>query len=320
MAWKRLTFILIPHSRSGIKQVTIHRVAVFGAIFLSLLAICVMFFYILGFEGKEFYVKKTIEIVNQNQILVKNLAHYDSLLTTLQSRIDSIYTINENIPKQFSISERDLKLGSDELIALSKSGPELPLERVLYLIDRMERESTAFEYNYEKLFEYCNKIEDYLLHLPSIRPAEGIITKEFEHSFDIVTNERKLHPGVDINNVEGTPVVATADGTIEETKFTEDLGRYIIVDHQNGYKTRYAHLQLVTQMKESLDIEVGDKVTRGQQLGCIGRTGRILILALPPHVLYSVEHHGTLVNPVDYFFASDFAAQSQEDSSAVQNL
>lgn len=319
MGWKRLTFILIPHSRSGVKQVTVPRAVVFCAVFLLILAVGVMFFYILGFEGKEFYFKKTKEIVNRNQILVKNLAHYDSVLAAVNSRIDSIYTINENIPKQFAISERDLKLGYDEIIALSKTGPGLPLERVLYLIDRMERKSTAFEYNYEKLFEYCDKIEGFLLHLPSIRPAEGIITKEFERSFDIVANERKLHPGVDINNVEGTPVVATADGTVEEIKFTEDLGRYIIIDHQNGYKTRYAHLQLVTQMKENIDLRVGDKVTRGQQVGCIGRTG-LSILALPSHVMYSVEHHGTLVNPVDYFFASDFAAQSDQDSSDVQIL
>lgn len=320
MAWKHLTFILIPHSRSGIKQISIPRTLVVGAAFLLILTIGVMIFYILGFEGKEYYVKKTKEIINRNQILDKNLAHYDSLLATLSTRIDSIYTINENIPKQFAISERDLKLNSGETIALPKSGFELPLKRVLYLIDRMERKSTAFEYNYEKLFDYCDKIEDYLHHLPSIRPADGIITKEFEHLFDIVSNARKLHPGVDINNVEGTPVVATADGTIEDINISEDLGRYILVDHQNGYKTRYAHLQLVTQMKEKLELKVGDKVTRGQQIGCIGRTGRISILKLPTHVLYSVEHHGTLVNPADYFFASDFAAQSEQDSSAVQNL
>ncbi len=320
MAWKRLTFILIPHSQSGIKQISIPRAIVFGAVFLLILAIGVMIFYILGFEGKGYYVKKTKEIVNRNQILKKNLAHYDSLLATLNSRIDSIYTINENIPKQFAISERDLKLNSGETIALSKSGLELPLKRVLYLIDRMEKKSTAFEYNYEKLFDYCDKIEDYLYHLPSIRPADGIITKEFANLFDIVSNSQKLHPGVDINNVEGTPVVATAGGIIEEINISDELGRYILINHQNGYKTRYAHLQLATQMKEKLELEVGDKVTRGQQIGCIGRTGRISILALPPHVLYSVEHHGTLVNPSDYFFASDFAVQSGQDSSAAQNL
>ncbi|MFC1608169.1 peptidoglycan DD-metalloendopeptidase family protein [Candidatus Latescibacterota bacterium] len=319
MAWKKLTFILIPHSQSGIKQITLTRAYIFGALSFLVLAIGVMVFYILGFEGKEFYVSKTKEIFQRNQILQKNLAHYDSMLTTMSNEVDSIYKVNEDIPKQFDISQRDLKLSNGFTIVMDDVGVEMPLERVLFLIDHMDKRSAAFEYNYDDLFAYCDKIDDYLRHLPSIRPANGIITREFKHAFDLVANEWKLHPGVDINNVEGTQVIATADGTIEKYAKSNQLGRYIVIDHQNGYKTRYAHLQEAAQMKKKIRIKKGDKVTRGQQIGCIGRTGREF-LAAPSRVEYSVEHHGELVNPVDFFFASEHSGTPVPETSVAQSL
>ena len=297
MAWKRLTFILIPHSQSGVRQFNVSRLGLVVAGIFLVTAIGIMTFYMLGFKGKSFYISKTKETNERNLILEKDLDRYNSTLMALSAAIDSIETINEKIPAKFAISDRDLKLKEKQGVVVSESGLELPLERVFYLINRMDKTSIAFEHNYENLFGYCEKINDFLRHLPSIRPAEGFITKEFEHTFDIVANERKLHPGVDINNVEGTPVVATADGIIEKDGFSNQIGRYIIIDHQNGYKTQYAHLQRYTQMEKKIKVKEGDKVSRGQQIGCIGRTG-ISVLAVPAHIMYSVRHHDKLVNPV----------------------
>ena len=319
MAWKRLTFILIPHSKSGVKQFSVSRLGFVAAGIILVAAVGIMIFYILGFKGKSFYISKTKEISERNLVLEKNLDRYNSTLMALSATIDSVEAINEKIPLKFAISERDLKLKEKRSVVISKTGLELPLERVFYLINRMEKKSIAFEHNYESLFGYCEKINDFLRHLPSIRPAEGFITKEFEHSFDIVANERKLHPGVDINNVEGTPVVATADGIIEEDGFSNQIGRYIIIDHQNGYKTRYAHLQRFAQMEKKIKVNKGEKVSRGQQIGCIGRTGRS-VLAVPALIMYSVRHHDRFVNPANYFFVSDDVDYPAVKTPVAQNL
>ncbi|MCE5251186.1 M23 family metallopeptidase [bacterium] len=319
MGWKRLTFILIPHSRSDIKQFNVPRVLVVAAVFFLVFAIGVMIFYILGFEGKSFYMTKTKEIVQTNTILENQLSYLDSTLTVMSTTLDSIETVNEKIWKEYDISDRDLKLSEGGGIEVTESGVRLPMKRVLYLIDRMNKKCMAFEYNFNTLYEFCMNNSDYLRHLPSIRPADGFVMKEFGRSFDIVTNTVKNYFGVDINNVEGTPIVATADGIVEEVvKYSDEYGRYVVIDHGNGYKTRYTHLQTIAQMNPKITINVGDYVKRGQQVGCMGRTG-ISILAVPTHIMYSVEHRGIMVNPADFFFASDFADETVEETAVAQN-
>ncbi|MBN1290319.1 MAG: M23 family metallopeptidase [Candidatus Latescibacteria bacterium] len=320
MSWKRLTFILIPHSKSEIKQIGIPRALVFGLMIAIVLTTGIMIFYILGFEGKSFYADKTREIINNNRILEKHLAYFDSSLTTMSSQLDSLEKIKQLIGEKYEIPNQIKTTDEDLSVMVAESGLKLPLQRVLYLIDRMEKKSDAFTQNYTTLYDFCDKNCDFLKTLPSIKPASGEIMKKFGRSFDRISNTRKLHPGVDINNVEGTPIVATADGIIEDDTFTNEFGRYIIIDHGNGYKTRYTHLQRVAQMKEKIKLKVGEQVTRGQQIACMGRTGTGSILAVPPHIMYSVLHHGVPVDPEDYFFASDYADQPENNTYAQQNF
>ena len=320
MTWKRLTFILIPHSQSSIRQISVPRILIFGLALSILFATGIMIFYILGFKGKSYYVSKTKEIVNKNTVLEKHLAFFDSSFASMSAKLDSLEKINQMIGDEYEIPTKNSKSDDEWSIKVAESGLKLPLKRVLYLIDRMDRKSRAFEYNFEVLYDYCEQNSDFLKKLPSIRPAEGNITKRFGRSFDRISNTTKLHPGVDINNVEGTPVIATADGVIEADNFTYEFGRYIIIDHETGYKTRYTHLQSVSQMKKRFRLKTGEKVTRGMQIACMGKTGMGTILAVPPHIMYSVLHHGIPVNPVDYFFASDFVDEHEKETSAAQNL
>jgi len=319
MAWKRLTFVLIPHSQERVKQISIHRNALYALAVFLVAAIGVMVFYIVGFEGKEFYRNRTRELVEKNTILNRQLAVFDSSLTTLNLRIAHLESLNTSIIKISGISEMDLqRLGGGDVYSWDYERP-LAAEKVLALIDRLDRESEAFEYNFGVLYDTCMKNSGLIRCVPSIRPAVGTITREFGRSKDTLAGAgRKSHPGVDITWDEGTPVVATADGVVEEKKYTKELGNYIIIDHGNGYKTRYAHLQSYSQMKNKIKLKKGDRVKRGQQIGAIGRTG-ISITATPSHLMYSVYHHGVPVNPVDYFFASDFAADAGGDDAAARN-
>ena len=320
MTWKRLTFILIPHSQSSVKQFRISRVLVFGLVFSMVFAIGIMIFYIFGFKGKSYYVSKTKETVNKNSVLEKHIAYFDSSLADMSTKLDSLEKKNQLISNKYGIAVNTPSNGDDWNIEVAESGLKIPLKRVLFLIDRMDKKSMAFEHNFEVLYNHCDKNSDFLKKLPSIIPANGNITKDFGRSFDRISNTTKLHPGVDINNVEGTPVVTTADGVIETDTFTNEFGRFIIIDHENGYKTRYTHLQSVSQMKEKIRLKVGTKVVRGQQIGCMGRTGMGTILAVPPHIMYSVLHHGIPVNPVDYFLAYEFADEPVKDTTGAQNL
>ncbi|MCD6308915.1 MAG: M23 family metallopeptidase [Candidatus Latescibacteria bacterium] len=315
MAWKRLTFILIPHSQNTVKQFKVRRTVLYGMIFFLVAAIGVMIFYIVGFKGKSFYHKKTEEIVSKNQLLLKHIAVFDSSLASMKTQVAHLESINTAIIEESRISAMDLNRFGIAGEGMTGAKDSFLPNRVLAVIDRLDRESEAFEQNFNGLFDECLKHSDYLSHVPSIRPSRGIITKEFGRSFDELSQTEKTHPGVDINDIEGMPVVATADGIIHEINDSKELGRYIIIDHQNGYTTRYAHLQPLKQMQNKIRLKKGDKVVRGQQIGAIGRTG-VSVQAIPAHLMYSVYHHGIPQNPQDYFFASDFIA-ARPDSAPV---
>ena len=307
MAWKRLTFVLIPHSKENIKQINVHRKTLYALVLFLITSIGIMIFYIIGFKGKSFYQNRTKNFEQKNQVLQKHLSFFDSSLASMSLNIAHLESINTRIMEESDIPDRDLKLTNFLEIDISKDGIMQPPQRVLAIIDRMDRESAVFEQNFATLFEYCMSNIDFVKHVPSIRPTDGVISREFGRSFDKYSQTEKTYPGVDIHNVEGTPVVATADGIVEQIDISEELGRYIVIDHQNGYKTRYAHLQTKTIVNK------GNNVIRGQQIGTIGTTG-FTIQVITAHIMYSVYHHGIPVNPADYFFASDFSALPLEGS------
>lgn len=87
------------------------------------------------------------------------------------------------------------------------------------------------------------------------------------------TNYEKFHPGIDIANVEGTPIPVYASGKVVEavtgktqTPNTPSFGNYVIIEDVNGNKWRYSHL------KQEY-VKVGQQVQAGMTLGEMGRTG-----------------------------------------------
>lgn len=96
------------------------------------------------------------------------------------------------------------------------------------------------------------------------------------------------HPAIDIGASYGSPVIASAAGTITASTWgSYGYGNYIFIDHGNGYKTTYAHLG-------SLRVSQGQKVGRGQLIGTVGCTG----YCTGPHVHYEVRRSGQYVNPL----------------------
>lgn len=106
-----------------------------------------------------------------------------------------------------------------------------------------------------------------------------VITSYYVWRINPVTYERELHSGIDIAGTGYySNIYATNNGTVENIRTAEDYGNYVVINHNNGYYTLYAH------MAAFADIKVGDTVARGQVLGYMGMTG----YATGVHVHYEI--------------------------------
>ena len=94
------------------------------------------------------------------------------------------------------------------------------------------------------------------------------------------------HPGFDLAAIAGTPVSAAAAVTITHAGPAGTYGNLVTVRHENGFETRYAHLSAV-------DVQVGDRVAAGQDVGKVCTTG----YSTGPHLHFEVRQDGQAIDP-----------------------
>lgn len=98
------------------------------------------------------------------------------------------------------------------------------------------------------------------------------------------------HNGLDIANKVGTPIYASGEGVVEVASWNAGgYGYQIVINHGGGRETRYAHLS-------AFAVKVGDRVTKGQNIGSMGSTGK----STGPHVHFEVIVNGKRANPLSY--------------------
>lgn len=118
------------------------------------------------------------------------------------------------------------------------------------------------------------------------KPVKGGITTS---GFGDTISRTASHNGHDWAVNTGTKVRAAAEGVVELAYFSEGYGYNILINHNNGFKTRYAHLSEVKVSK-------GEKVEQSQVIALSGSTG----FSTGPHLHFEVVKDGKRVNPIEY--------------------
>lgn len=105
----------------------------------------------------------------------------------------------------------------------------------------------------------------------------------------------KLHTGLDMACGSDTVVVAAGEGVVTKSGWGGGLGYVIVIRHEDGFSTAYAH-------NNTLLVNEGEKVTRGQIVALSGRTGR----TTGHHVHFEVRFGGIALNPADFLQINDY--------------
>lgn len=106
------------------------------------------------------------------------------------------------------------------------------------------------------------------------------------------------HNGIDLikagGGANGTPVIASRSGTVEVVQRSNSgYGNMVLINHGDGYKTRYAHM-----ISGSITVKVGDYVEAGRTIGRVGSTGN----STGPHLHFEVIYRGETQNPKNYIY------------------
>ncbi len=118
------------------------------------------------------------------------------------------------------------------------------------------------------------------------------ISSRYGYRTNPVSGVYRLHGGLDLACGEGSPIYAAMGGTVTTARFSESYGNYIIIDHDNGYQTLYAHCSRLLSEK-------GEKVTQGDVIALVGSTGN----STGPHLHIEVLLDGERIDPEQYFGA-----------------
>jgi murein DD-endopeptidase MepM/ murein hydrolase activator NlpD len=120
-------------------------------------------------------------------------------------------------------------------------------------------------------------------------PIDGAhVTSPFGPRKHPILGYSRMHQGVDFGAPIGTPVFAAGDGVVEIAQKKGGYGNYVLIHHDDGYDTAYAHLQAFAD-----GIGPGDRVRQGQIIGLVGTTG----LSTGPHLHYEVHVNDAAVDP-----------------------
>ena len=99
------------------------------------------------------------------------------------------------------------------------------------------------------------------------------------------------HSGIDLAGRYKDPIYAYQSGKVIAAKYSGNYGNMVLIQHENGMKTRYAHMS-------SILVKVGENVSGGQKIGLMGSTGR----STGNHLHFEVIINGKNVNPYGYIF------------------
>ena len=186
-------------------------------------------------------------------------------------------------------------LNNDEIegITLTDSGAENLIQGEFKRLDDAYSEVNQFalivEQEMQNIFEKLNEKRAWLAGLPTRIPTLGYISSEFGVRISPYDGKRKMHEGIDIANRYGADIVSTADGVVVFSGVKPGYGKIVIIDHKNGFETKYAH-------NSKVYVNAGDRVKRGQRIAAVGNTGH----STGPHCHYEVQVNGTSIDPCPY--------------------
>lgn len=216
----------------------------------------------------------------------------EDALAHLQMKDNAIYRdiFNTDSPEADPVSTLEFLFGSDTIPDTKIVGYTATKS------DALMADAEAIEKNFERIIRTLASPQE--AFPPMAMPVENISYPQIGASRGMKLNPflkaEIQHNGLDIIALQGSPVYASADGTVKSViRSGKGAGNVVEISHAGGYVTRYAHLS-------EISVSQGQSVRKGRKIGTVGMSGS----AFAPHLHYEVFRDSLVLDPVNHMFAS----------------
>lgn len=265
--------------------------ALFTAFIISYLA-----FRFIGSPGEKILQAENARLRDRYHDLNAKVRNLQEQMAELERRDNQVYrTIFEAdpLPDSLRASKQELQA---ELARLARIEEDELSYSVQAALTTLSKRIKVQEKSYQELAGLIRNKERILAATPAIQPVSNQdlsrIASGFGLRIDPIYKTVKMHAGLDFTAPQGTPIYATADGSVKISGYSNSgYGNHVIISHGYGYETLYGHMVRIKARG-------GKRVKRGEIIGYVGSTGK----STGPHCHYEVRKNGQKLDPVYYFY------------------
>ena len=291
----KLTIMIVPHSQGKVINFQTNVFALVLGIVVIIGVLTSFFFYNSRSVSNNMEITSLVEqnrttlasldeLRDENANLFQAAKRFQTSLSKSLSLL-GIDQVKNNSDSSVSNSDLASLFNSNEITQGSTREVADLKELTTYLEDAVEP--------IEQIGKMLKTQQNLFTEIPSICPVKNPnyhISMAFGPNLHPLNGSWYIHKGIDFSTWRsGDAVVATASGQVVTVAFDNSFGNYIIIKHNHGMYTRYAHLN-------TFRVQKGQTVDQGQIIGTIGNTG----ISTGPHLHYEVHIGSDVVDPAKY--------------------
>lgn len=308
---KKIKYYYNTHTLRYEKQVVPLRVALLRvlafistAIVTGLIVVAIAFRFV--DSPKEKILKVQLERAEEvNKIYADRYRDIDDRLKLLERRDNEVYrSVFEATPIPDSARAKQIESKKELQLVAGMENSEMT-EGIYNTLNTIYNRITNQEGSYKEIEKMIKNKEKLLASTPAIQPLSNRdlnrLSSGFGYRIDPVYKTVKFHPGLDFSAPQGTPIYATAEGTVQTAgNLGNGYGNHIVIQHGYSYSTLYGHMSRIKAKR-------GQRVKRGEVIGYVGSTGK----STGSHLHYEVFKGRKRLDPI-YFFYNDLTPEQYQ--------
>ncbi|MGZ5254925.1 MAG: M23 family metallopeptidase [Flavitalea sp.] len=273
-----------------------------SAAFVTALIIVSIAYKYFPSANEKILLQQNSELQEHLLVMEAQTKKLDQRMAELEDRDNEVYrAIFEANPIPDSARAREIEQQAELARVLRLSQSELETS-IIQTLNVLENRMRVQENSYVQITNFIKNKEQLLASTPAIQPVSNSDLKRvasgYGYRIDPIYKTTRFHAGLDFTAPQGTPIYATANGTIKVAgNQGNGYGNHVVINHGYGYETLYGHMFRVKARG-------GQRVKRGEIIGYVGSTGK----STGPHCHYEVHKNGRPIDPV-YFFYNDLTPE-----------